>query len=304
MRLAPAFRAWLKRLPHPASPDAPCSFKQAMKLISSRETLTFLCQAAPRPWVQRMLLWMLFDDQLTGYFTTGRIQPHTTVMEFIADLVPKVGAMSGPAMDDAIRETYSAEMATKLIGKGLHDRVNDEPQIWDGSEGPVAIDPGYFVFATEIDWDAGTLWAEWIPDAGDRWEALFANDELLGSEFEKAEFEVHFGGLSFEFSKVEMLLPNAAISGAALLVGDRTSSKKSIGRPPKWDWEGALAFMISQAQTPDGLPTGAGAQARIEEMIAEWFVTANGDAPAPSQIRERAASIIRSIERPKTPKSA
>jgi hypothetical protein len=186
-----------------------------------------------------------------------------------------------------------------VLGKGLHDRVEDEPQCWSEDEEPRTIDPGFFLFATEIDWDAGTLWAEWIPSGRDRWEALFPSDDILGSEFDDAEFEVRFGGLSFEFSSIEMLLPSHPISTRAVLVGDRSGTKRSIGRPPKWDWEGALAFMISQAQTPDGLPTGPGAQARIEEMIGEWFLRSSGDSPAPSQIRERAASIIRSLEKPK-----
>lgn len=242
---------------------------------------------------------MLFDDQLRGYFTKGRIQPYTAVGELISDLVPRVGAVRGSLMDEAIQEMFEPEMAGKLVGKDLHERVNDEPQELDEGEAPQAIDPGYFVFATEIDWDAGTLWAEWIPHERDRWDALFPTEDLLSSEFNNAEFEVRFSGLSFEFGSIEMLLPNYAIGSPTVLVGERIGPKRSIGRPPKWDWEGALAFMIAEAQTPDGLPMGAGAQARIEEMITEWFIRGTGDAPATSQIRERAASIIRSLERPK-----
>jgi len=124
---------------------------------------------------------------------------------------------------------------------------------------------------------------------------------MLGSEFEKAEFEVRFSGMSFEFNKIEMMLPNLEVHSSTLVVTDRVDRKRSIGRPPKWDWEGALAFIVSQAQLPDGLPTGPGAQARIEEMMANWFTGETGDAPAPSQIRQRAANIVRSLERPKKP---
>ncbi|WP_397603993.1 hypothetical protein [Sphingorhabdus sp.] len=64
-----------------------------------------------------------------------------------------------------------------------------------------------------------------------------------------------------------------------------------------------MAYVVSQAQTPDGLPTGAGAQARIEEMISGWFLLESGDSPAPSQVRQRAALIMKTLERPETPKN-
>jgi hypothetical protein len=98
-----------------------------------------------------------------------------------------------------------------------------------------------------------------------------------------------------------MLLPNFQMPSTNIVLADRTDGRRSIGRPPKWEWEGALAFIVSQAQSPDGLPTGPGAQARIEEMMAGWFLAETGDAPAPSQIRQRAATIIQSLERAERP---
>lgn len=272
-----------------------------MRLISSRETVNFLSQAAPRPWAQRMLRWMIFDQELIAYFNEGRVQPFTSVMEIIGELVEGAGEISGPKMDAAIRKEFSPELAAKLIGKGLHERVDDDPFEWNEPDEPRAIDPGFFMYATEIDWEKGTLWAEWIPEYKERFEPLFPSDDMLGSEFEKAEFEVRFSGMSFEFNKIEMLLPNMEVHSSTLVVTDRVDRKRSIGRPPKWDWEGALAFIVSQAQLPDGLPTGPGAQARIEEMMANWFTGETGDAPAPSQIRQRAANIVRSLETSKKP---
>lgn len=260
--------------------------------------MDFLGQAAPRPWVQRMLRWMILNDELHVYFSSGRVQPFTTVAALTTELVKQAGELSGPKMDAAIREEFAPELAAKLVGKGRQDRVDDTPYDWDESEEPRSMDPGFFLYATEIDWENGTLWAEWVPDERNRFEPLFPSDDLLGSEFEDADFEVRFAGMSFDSNIIEMLLPSAQMRSSAHTVTEHADRKRSIGRPPKWDWEGSLAFIVSQAQLPDGLPTGPGAQARIEEMMASWFTDKTGDTPAPSQIRQRAAAIVRSLERP------
>jgi hypothetical protein len=245
-----------------------------------------------------MLRWMIFDQELIAYFTTGKVQPHAIVAQFVADSVQKAKETSGPKLDAAIREDFAPEFAAKLVGKSLHDRVDDEPYEWGESEEPRAVDPGFFVYATEIDWDKGTLWADWIPDERSRFEFLFPDEEVLGTEFEMADFEALFTGMRFQLNQIEMLLPNFQMPSSNVVLTDRADRTRSIGRPPKWDWEGALAFIVLQAQLPDGLPTGPGAQARIEEMISGWFSTEAGDTPAPSQVRQRAAAIIRSLERP------
>jgi hypothetical protein len=104
--------------------------------------------------------------------------------------------------------------------------------------------------------------------------------------------------LSFEFSKIEMLLPNHELRQSTSFVTEALELRRRRGRPSKWDWEGALAFVIKKAQHPDGLPCGVGAQARIEEMIRDWFIEETGGAPAPSQVRERASKIVEMLERP------
>lgn len=251
-----------------------------------------------------MLRWMIFDGEVMAYFSAGKVQPHATVAQFVAELIPKIGESIGPKLDAAIREEFDPEFAVKLVGKSLHDRVDDDPYEWDGSQGPRQVDSGYFVFATEIDWELGTLWAEWIPDERNRMEFLFPDEELLGTEFEGADFEARFSGMKFQLNQIEMLLPNFQMSSSNIVVTDRADRGRSIGRPPKWDWEGALAFIVSKAQLPDGLPTGPGAQARIEEMMSDWFSAETGDTPAPSLVRQRAANIIRSLERPERPLKA
>lgn len=71
------------------------------------------------------------------------------------------------------------------------------------------------------------------------------------------------------------------------------------GRPGKWKWEGALIHLIAVANTPDGLPEGAGAQARIGELIANWFAanSEDGSTPAESEIKLRARLIMDELGR-------
>lgn len=121
-------------------------------------------------------------------------------------------------------------------------------------------------------------------------------EEHLPTNFQyEAEFDIYLSGLCFQMDIIEMLLPSGNLVLKDLKLRTASDGNQQVGRPRKWDWEGALAFIISAAQHPDGLPTGDGAQARLEEMIANWFVSKTGDSPATSQIRQRASSIIRGI---------
>lgn len=77
-----------------------------------------------------------------------------------------------------------------------------------------------------------------------------------------------------------------------------SGSKKPGGRPPTWDWEGALIYVIAEANTLDGLPTERGAQAQIEKKISEWFMRKTGNSPADSEIRKRARAVMDAISNP------
>lgn len=242
---------------------------------------------------------MAFDEELHAYSRSGRVQAHTTVFEFTAQLYDVAGEFSGPKMDEAIRESYGAEFADKLVGKDRYDRVDDEAQTWNESDAPIRVDPGFFLYATDIDFDVGSLVADFIDIAGDFGDSIFPSQELLSTAFERPEFEVEFHGLSFVKGQVELLLPTIQLRSSTESQPDLLDWRRSAGRPPRWDWEGALAHIVSVAQHPDGLPTGSGAQARVEEMIAEWFIEEAGDAPAESQIRQRASKIMRMIARAK-----
>jgi hypothetical protein len=242
---------------------------------------------------------MAFDEELHVYSRSGKVQAHTTVSEFTNQLHKVAGQFVGPQMDEAIKKEYDPEFAQKLFGKDSLDRIDDEPQTWDETDPPMRVDVGFFLYASDIDFDAGTLATDFIDLTGTFGDAIFPSQELFGTDFERPEYEAELRGLCFVKPQVELLLPTMQMAGMSSLQPDLLDWRRSTGRPPRWDWEGALSHIISLAQHPDGLPTGPGAQARIEDMIAEWFTKEVGECPSESQTRQRASKIMRTIERPK-----
>lgn len=274
-----------------------------MKLISSNGTVRFLAQAAPKPWVERMLLWMILQGEISPYFTKGKVQPYTSVWRFTLDLREEAGESSGSKMDALIRENWDEEFANRLVGKNEMDRVDDDPFEWDDPHAPRFVDVGPFLYAKEIDWEAGTVVVDFVPSGKDRLDFMFLDEDMFGSEFEDPDFDIVLQGMMFEKQAVEMLLPSQELANFEVSKSASNVQRRATGRPPKWDWEGAMTFVVAQAQHPDGLPTGQGAQARIEELIANWFTDSTGDAPSTSQIRKRASNIMAALERSKTSKT-
>jgi hypothetical protein len=79
--------------------------------------------------------------------------------------------------------------------------------------------------------------------------------------------------------------PNAAIGRAAPHAG---------GRPPRWDWDAMHRFVISIANTLDGLPEES---SELTKMVEKWFVETTGDQPANSKIRDKVRAIYQNVER-------
>ena len=268
-----------------------------MKLVSSASALDFLGKAAPRPWIKRMIPWMIYAGELKPFFATGRIVPRAMLM---AILVAEGGIdLLGPmeARDAAIRERWNREMSAKLVGRRNDEYIEDDPIEWNEEDDPQEVGGGFFFYADDIDWENGTLLAEIIdPNLGDLQDYLFWDaDEHLSSGFPKPDFSVILRGLCFRWDQIEMLQPSEQ-----LLIEKESrvasTSTRSIGRPRKWDWDGALAHLLSIAQHPDGLPVGAGAQAQIEKHIAEWFINSTGGSPTTSQIRACAQRVMQALK--------
>lgn len=88
-----------------------------MKLISSGDTVEFLSQAAPKPWVKKMLLWLIFEGQLNAYFSTGKIQSSVPIYKFLLEAMAADAFFANSKTDQYIRENYEPEIADKIIGK-------------------------------------------------------------------------------------------------------------------------------------------------------------------------------------------
>lgn len=277
-----------------------CTFS-GVQLIPSKIALDFLSNAAPRPWVRRMLQWMIFSDQLAPYFTAGEIKSMVRVYEMFYSKEGFDHDFTTEQRKQWIEENFEPEIAAKLVTHDRMDLIEEYRVVWTINDEPRKMGAGYLVYSQDIDWDAGTVSVELSQPLGSLEEHLFWDaEEHLSSEYEAAHFEVSLSGLCFEQEAIEMLLPSHSLDNyGAMLVNaiDRPSTKPALGRPPKWDWEGAISYLVSVAQHPDGLPQGEGAQARIEEMISQWFIDQCGDSPSTSQIRQRARSIILAIKK-------
>lgn len=101
-------------------------------------------------------------------------------------------------------------------------------------------------------------------------------------------------GVNFQQAEIEMIVLNAGKSVDPLSAP--TGQDCTTGRRRKYDWEGALIGVIALANSPDGLPTGYGAQAKIERMLAGWFQKTHGVEPSSSELRLRARRIVNEVE--------
>lgn len=239
---------------------------------------------APRAWCKRLLLWLVFEGQLTLLATGGTITYRASAFKILRESGWDE-CEEGYALDPNDVDALGIRNALEAKADGrLWESVERYNQSWGEESG--ALPFGLVPFA-EVDWELGTLAATLDTKLPDYW---------VTEEFECGEDdEVHVAltGLSFDLSQIEMLaLPVANSEG-------RTAPTRPIGRPPKWDWHGALAHVAALAsRDPDGLPTGPGAQARIEIEMAQYFSdTCDGEQPAESEIRRHAARVMEALER-------
>jgi hypothetical protein len=273
--------------------------------ITSAQTLDMLQHHAPRAWCKRLIQWEMFAGAATCYFLRGTILEKRRPAAFLVDAL-----QDDPDAELSLARVerhFSAEIAAALRGVGCPEKptgiqecftlpaieVNREE--WSGD--PRRIPIGAFIYADLVDFESGRLEAE---DMSLRYlnATLFDECEEFNTEHDDSELEVHLSGMCFELSAIEMLAPGAP-SPLPMNLDDATTQafkpRGGPGRARKWDWEGALAHIVCVANKPDGLPEGHGAQAAVERMIADWFVTRSDGAPQESEIRKRAAQVMSAL---------
>lgn len=263
-----------------------------MMLIDSRQALDMLSAHAPRAWCKRVLSWEVFNTDLRLYASKG----HVIRLRPAGDLLKEAGISVD--LSDADRaqlenedDDFRLPILRTLEAAHPYDKVETIREDWQGREDDVL--PFGLIPASTINWEAGSLVAELL-------HGLIPNEWLAATEetFEVGKSEtlvISLSGLRFELNAIEMLAPGAA--APPIEAKQSTPASKKGGRPIKWNWEGALAHIASLANKPDGLPTDAGAQARIARLITDWFITEAGEAPADSEVRKRAATILEALTR-------
>ncbi len=270
-----------------------------MILIPAREVLDFLSQAAPRAWLKRMIPSMVEADELHAYVTSGTVRSHVSAIEYLSQIPDYKLEDPSEQRDKLVREVFDDEIADKVRDKKWNERFLEyEIDVVD-EEDNRRISPGWLTYS-DIDWDNGTLTPIYIPDARERLDHLWWDqEELLASEFNLPDISAEFGGLSFVFEQVELLLPTHRLERSAGRLAPDANERRATGRPRKWDWEGAMAI-ISGTAKERGLLTGEpGMQAKIESAMSQWFIDQTGDAPTISQIRSRASRLVQMVEKSK-----
>lgn len=261
-------------------------------MIALGEAIDFLSQAAPHAWVKRMLHAMLLNDELQPYFLSGKVRSEVSVGELLLALPDRRMDSPSPERDAKVRAQFGAEIADAVIEKDWTDQFVEYDEEIESIEGFVFAGLGFVHYGT-IDWDKGDMICDYIPERGSRPEHLFHDlEEMLGSEYQHNTSSAVFHSMFLPSEKIEMLLPSHRLPSVGTIALQSAPERRQIGRPRKWDWEGAMAFIGAKSRR-EGLLTGEpGKQARIEDAIAEWFITETGDSPAPSQIRSRASRLV------------
>ncbi len=70
------------------------------------------------------------------------------------------------------------------------------------------------------------------------------------------------------------------------------AKQSNRGPKPIWDWEGAVAHLLSVANSPDGLPDR---QSDIERLVADWFRQTIDKEPVESAIRKHVSAWCKEV---------
>lgn len=246
-----------------------------------------------------MLHAMLMKDELQAWFLSGKTRSEVMVAQ-ILDRIEGMGFEPPSDERDArVRGQLGDEIGDLIAGKTWRERVVEYEmpvESSDGINGFVYAELG-FIHYGEINWETGDLICEFIPEKPERPDHLWLGaEDSIGSDYDMNDATAEFRGMHLAREKIELLLPSHYLSSGNGQSSSIRPEPRRVGRPAKWDWESALTYTVAQAQTPDGLPTGPGAQAKVETIIAEWFERQTGNSPSVSQIRTRASTIMRMIE--------
>jgi hypothetical protein len=261
--------------------------------ISSRSALDMLSTCAPRAWCKRLVSWEVFNDSLHLFAERGEIVRYRMAQQILHE-----AGFNSASSEKEIAEFVATEddeiavpVKAAAAAANPYDEIETYRHDWYEPCSQLPL-PFGLLPASTVDWEQGTLSAELVHGlVPDEW--LSYPEELF--ECGRGEtVKVSLSGLSFELSAIEMLVPTASAPNLDAAPAVSLASRR-VGRPRQWNWDAALAHVTAVA-AEGKIPTGHGAQARLEELIAEYFTSQFGAEPATSEIRKRASTIIQALQ--------
>jgi hypothetical protein len=236
---------------------------------------------APRPWARRMLSWHLYET--VGYveFMSGSVIERLRGFQII-EWAEKLGQGS-----------FDKGLLTKARSRPMDDIELDH----EWNEFPICLPVDTLAFLDAVDWERGTAKGE-LHDLGKRYEYLV--EEWVPAH-KDIWYSIDLADMNFPLSMIEMLAPNAPAPVDDLFArkaNTAVAAKGGPGRRRKHDWDGALLYLLGEAErnaiAPD--PSAHGTQADIASMMADWFAKQGADIPANSQLQSMAGRVLRQIE--------
>jgi hypothetical protein len=288
------------------------NWEERVLLVPISRALDLLSSRAPRAWCARVIGWEVLKGNFVLVSTAGqvveRIRGHQFLDHFDEDSPIWSVYPTDPhaAVDDAVfsilRENFDEETAQVVRKAGYLGLIEIGRYEW--SDDTIEVYPGFVSAAAEIDWEAGRLVALFDQRKGERPDDV----EWFSPEDPDSEIEFGFHSLCLELESIEMLTAGASYSQDGALSNGRAPSAAEIvrkggpGRARKHDWDGALLYLVGQAElnsiAPD--PDVHGAQASIKQLLADWFA-GHGDAiPAESQLESLAKRALQAIRDART----
>jgi hypothetical protein len=222
---------------------------------------------APRAWSKRVLSWLILEGQVGLYFANGTMIERINTASLRYELQSQIEQkFSEPEIVEKFENLLKTEHSLE------DDKIEQDVYEISWSREPTLFLIEMFMSNDFIDWENGTVSGDLL-----YYEKKIERNWLdIRRFFEDSHWNVELSGMCFELTAIEMLAPSAVIPSSDLfsLPATAISEPKRMGGPGRrreYDWEGALLYLLGQAEinaiAPD--PNAHGAQADIKRLLAD-----------------------------------
>lgn len=132
-------------------------------MIRLTAAIDFLSQAAPRPWVTRMLHAMFLADELQPFFLSGRVRSEVMVAQILAKIENYKLEQHSAERDAFVREALGDEIAEMIKGKDWQENVVEYDEPIEPSERYIMADLGFIHYGA-IYWGNYHMIFDYIPE--------------------------------------------------------------------------------------------------------------------------------------------